>query len=214
MAEIEAATREEQELRKGLGLREVFLGKGNAIRFIIAFVMFLLQQWSGQNSIMSVWFWTYSTALTLPPSYYAPEIFASVITSFFIWDREILIYSFFRLDTPGQRTHFLPLVFSVGTFSTLKFSTYSSTHITGIVKVVTVTLFIAFGVETVGRRYSLFISALGMGILFFIVGAIFKTHPPPATSAKDPSPTPSHASQAMAAMLYLEGCFYVIGWGG
>lgn len=52
MAEIEAAIREERELRQGLGLREVFLGKGNTIRFVIAFVMFLLQQWSGQNSIM------------------------------------------------------------------------------------------------------------------------------------------------------------------
>ncbi|KAE9403872.1 general substrate transporter [Gymnopus androsaceus JB14] len=159
MAEIEAAIREERELRQGLGLREVFLGKGNTIRFVIAFVMFLLQQWSGQNSII----------------YYAPQIFASI-------------------GYTGTKNSLL------------------ASGVLGIVKVVTVTLFIAFGVETIGRRYSLFISALGMGILFFIVGAIFKTHPPPATSASNPSPTPSHASQAMAAMLYLEGCFYVIGW--
>ena len=51
MAEIEAAIMEEQEIRRGLGLKEAFLGKGNLIRFIIAFVIFLLQQWSGQNSV-------------------------------------------------------------------------------------------------------------------------------------------------------------------
>lgn len=61
-AEIEAAIREEQEARKGLGLKEAFLGKGNFVRFVIAFVIFLLQQWSGQNSV----------------GYYAPQIFSSV----------------------------------------------------------------------------------------------------------------------------------------
>ena len=51
MAEIEAAIMEEQEARQSLGLKEAFFGKGNLIRFIIAFVIFLLQQWGGQNSI-------------------------------------------------------------------------------------------------------------------------------------------------------------------
>ena len=51
MAEIEAAITEEQEARRGLGLKEAFIGKGNLIRFIIAFVIFLLQQWAGQNSV-------------------------------------------------------------------------------------------------------------------------------------------------------------------
>ena len=37
MAEIEAAIVEEREARKGLGWKEAFLGKGNAIRFFIAF---------------------------------------------------------------------------------------------------------------------------------------------------------------------------------
>ena len=62
MAEIEAAIAEEQEARRGLGAREAFLGKGNLIRFVIAIVIFILQQWSGQNSV----------------GYYAPQIFASV----------------------------------------------------------------------------------------------------------------------------------------
>ena len=62
MAEIEAAIAEEREARKGLGAKEAFLGKGNFIRFVIAVVIFLLQQWSGQNSV----------------GYYAPQIFSSV----------------------------------------------------------------------------------------------------------------------------------------
>lgn len=41
-AEIEAAIKEEREARTGLGLKEAFLGKGNFIRFVIAFVIFLL----------------------------------------------------------------------------------------------------------------------------------------------------------------------------
>ena len=51
MAEIDAAILEEQEARRGLGLKEAFFGKGNFIRFIIAFVIFVLQQWAGQNSV-------------------------------------------------------------------------------------------------------------------------------------------------------------------
>lgn len=62
MAEIEATIIEEREAREGLGWKEAFLGPGNWIRFVIAFIVFLLQQFCGQNSI----------------SYYAPSIFASV----------------------------------------------------------------------------------------------------------------------------------------
>lgn len=49
-AEIQAAIREEEENTKGASWREVF-AKGNPVRFIMAFVIFTLQQWSGQNSI-------------------------------------------------------------------------------------------------------------------------------------------------------------------
>jgi len=62
MAEIEAAIQEEREARANLGLKEAFFGKGNFIRFVIAVVIFILQQWSGQNSV----------------NYYAPQIFQSV----------------------------------------------------------------------------------------------------------------------------------------
>lgn len=54
MAEILAAIKEERDARQGLGLKEAFLGKGNSIRFVIAFVIFLLQQWAGQNSVKYV----------------------------------------------------------------------------------------------------------------------------------------------------------------
>lgn len=64
LAEIEAVIEEERISRQNLGLREAFLGKGNWIRFLIAFFIFFLQQWCGQNSV----------------SYYTPQIFTSVRT--------------------------------------------------------------------------------------------------------------------------------------
>ena len=62
MAEIEAAIAEEKALRVNVGIKGAFLGKGNRVRFVIAFVIFMLQQWSGQNSV----------------GYYAPQIFTAV----------------------------------------------------------------------------------------------------------------------------------------
>jgi hypothetical protein len=53
---------------------------------------------------------------------------------------------------------------------------------------------------------------MGMGTLFYIIGAILKTHPPSVNpNLEDSSPPP--ASQAMAAMLYIYVCFYSMGWG-
>ncbi|KAF8649919.1 hypothetical protein AX16_005476 [Volvariella volvacea WC 439] len=160
MAEIEAAINEEKEARKGLGWKEAFFGKGNFIRFVIAFVIFLLQQWAGQNSV----------------NYYAPQIFESI----------------------GY----------TGTTNSLLAS-----GIYGIIKVVATAIFIFFGVETLGRKLSLLISALGMGTLFYIVGAILKTHPPPTPIPGQAPPPPPPASKAMAAMLYIYVCFYSMGWG-
>jgi len=160
MAEIEAAILEEREARQGLGLKEAFFGKGNFIRFVIAFVIFLLQQWAGQNSV----------------NYYAPQIFASI------------------------------------GFTARKNSLLAS-GIYGVIKLVATTIFICFGVEALGRKISLFISAMGMGTLFFIIGAILKTHPPPSVDANHAAPNPPPASKAMAAMLYIYVCFYSMGWG-
>ena len=77
----------------------------------------------------------------------------------------------------------------------------------GIVKTVATAIFVFFLVDSLGRKLSLFISGLGMGTLFFIIGAILKTHPP--TGSVNPPP----ASKAMAAMLYIYVCFYSMGWG-
>ena len=78
----------------------------------------------------------------------------------------------------------------------------------GIVKVVATAIFVFFLVDSLGRKLSLFISGMGMGILFFIIGALLKTHPPPSTGDNPPP-----ASKAMAAMLYIYVCFYSMGWG-
>ncbi|KAJ7097192.1 general substrate transporter [Mycena belliarum] len=160
MAEIEAAIQEEREARQGLGVREAFFGKGNFVRFVIAFVIFLLQQWSGQNSV----------------NYYSPQIFASI-------------------GYTARKNGLL------------------ATGIYGVVKLVSTGIFVAWGVEWLGRKASLFISAMGMGTGFFIIGAILKTHPPPATSANSVVANPPSSSKAMAAMLYIYVCFYSMGWG-
>ncbi|KAF4594331.1 hypothetical protein EYR40_009134 [Pleurotus pulmonarius] len=161
MAEIDAAIQEEREARQGLGLKEAFLGKGNLSRFVIAFTIFLLQQWAGQNSV----------------GYYAPQIFESI-------------------GYTGNKNSLL------------------ASGIYGVIKVVATAIFVFFFVELLGRKLSLFISAIGMGSLFFIIGAILKTHPPPKL---DPNaltiPPPPPASQAMAAMMYIYVCFYSMGWG-
>ncbi|KAJ3562586.1 hypothetical protein NP233_g9479 [Leucocoprinus birnbaumii] len=160
MAEIEAAIIEEREVRKGLGWKEAFFGKGNFVRFFIAFFIFLLQQWAGQNSV----------------NYYAPQIFQAI----------------------GYEGTKAPLLAS---------------GIYGVVKVVATAIFIFWGVETLGRKLSLFISAMGMGILFYIIGALLKTHPPPPVVNGQPPSSPPPASQAMAGLLYIYVVFYSMGWG-
>jgi len=157
ISEIEAAIEEERIAREGLGWREAFTGKGNWPRFAIAFMIFLLQQWSGQNSV----------------GYYAPQIFASI-------------------GYTGTKQSLL------------------ASGVYGVVKVVATALFVFFFVETLGRKISLIISAYGMGLLFFIIGAILKTHPVGSVAIGS---NPPPASKAMAAMLYIYVCFYSMGWG-
>ncbi|KAH9971873.1 hypothetical protein BGW80DRAFT_422916 [Lactifluus volemus] len=76
-------------------------------------------------------------------------------------------------------------------------------------KFIATAMFIFFLVDTWGRKPSLFVSAIGMGTLFFIVGAVLKTHPP----ASMPQPNPPVSGKAMAAMIYIYVCFYSMGWG-
>lgn len=54
---------------------------------------------------------------------------------------------------------------------------------------------------------------MGMGTLFYIIGAILKTHPPPLVNPNVADASPPPASKAMAAMLYIYVCFYSMGWG-
>ncbi|KAJ7129870.1 general substrate transporter [Mycena crocata] len=159
LAEIESAIAEERAARDGLGWKEAFFGKGNFIRFVIAFFVFFLQQWGGQNSV----------------GYYAPQIFASI-------------------GYTGAKNSLL------------------ASGVYGVVKVVATAIFVFFFVDSLGRKLSLFISAIGMGGFFFIIGALLKEFPPPANSSTA-SPDPPPASKAMAAMLYLYVCFYSMGWG-
>ncbi|KAN0107451.1 General substrate transporter [Russula decolorans] len=156
LAEIEAALAEEREARAHLGLREAFVGRGNFPRFLIAFFIFFLQQWCGQNSV----------------SYYAPQIFTSI-------------------------------GYTGATNSLLAAGIY------GVVKVIATTIFIFFFLNAWGRRPLLFVSAIGMGILFFIVGALLKIYPPAST----PQPNPPASGRAMAAAIYIYVCFYSMGWG-
>ena len=78
------------------------------------------------------------------------------------------------------------------------------------VKVIATALFVFFLVDSLGRKLSLFISGMGIGILFFIIGALLKSFPPPASGT---GANPPPASKAMAAMLYIYVCFYSMGWG-
>jgi sugar porter (SP) family MFS transporter len=176
LAEIEAAIDEERAARQGLGLKEAFFGKGNFIRFVIAFVIFLLQQWSGQNSV----------------NYYAPQIFQSVS------------YGFISLVC--SNTNVTQIGYTGQTNSLLASGIY------GIVKLVATAIFIFFGVETLGRKLSFLISSFGMGTLFFIIGALLKTFPPPIPKAGE-FIEPPPASKGMAALLYIYVCFYSMGWG-
>ncbi|KAG8901791.1 hypothetical protein FRC01_009744 [Tulasnella sp. 417] len=155
-AEIEATILEEREARAGLGWKEAFFGPGQWIRFVIAFTIFCLQQFAGQNSV----------------GYYAPRIFQSI-------------------GYTGTTPSFL------------------ASGVYGIVKVVATAIFIFVGVEWFGRKWSLFWSAIWMGIFFYMVGALQKTHPP-AVRSDDYVPP---ASKAMAGLLYIYCVAYSFGWG-
>jgi len=103
--------------------------------------------------------------------------------------------------------YYAPTIFqSIGISSTN--SSLFASGIYGLVKIAATGAFLLIGIEQFGRKLSLGFGGLGMGIMFFIIGAIGKTHPPVvgATSA-------SSASIAMAAMIYLFGVIYSFSWG-
>ena len=94
LAEIEAALTEERNARANLGLREAFFGRGKFVRFLIAFFIFFLQQWCGQNSV----------------SYYTPQIFTSVTTFLSLPLNEVPTQD--RSDIQGPRTRSSPQAFT------------------------------------------------------------------------------------------------------
>ncbi|KAF9652810.1 general substrate transporter [Thelephora ganbajun] len=118
-------------------------------------------------------------------------------------------FIFFLQQFCGQNSvnYYAPIIFQSIGYTGTSVSLLAS-GIYGVMKVIATTFFIFVAVESLGRKLSLFISAIGMGILFFIVGALLKSFPPDP-KASEPSP----ASQAMAAMLYIYVCFYSLGWG-
>lgn len=146
--EIVVSIAEEENATGGRSWKEVFL-PGNRIRFFIAFAIFTLQQWSGQNSI----------------NYYAPDIFKSI-------------------GITGASTSLL------------------ASGIYGIVKIVATAIFIAFGIERFGRRWSLVVGLAGMSFFLWIIGALFNTHPP-AKPVEGVETVPSSYSIGMAACIYL-----------
>ncbi len=87
-------------------------------------------------------------------------------------------------------------------------SSLLASGIYGIMKLLATTTFVFFLFDSFGRKYSLFISSIGMGVLFFIIGALLKEFPPPKNATSPPS-----ASKAMAAMLYIYVVLYSMGWG-
>lgn len=78
----------------------------------------------------------------------------------------------------------------------------------GIVKTVCTAIYLIIGIEQVGRKWSLGLGGLWMGLWFFIIGAIGKTHPPNANS-----PHVTAASKMMAASLYIYVMGYCFSWG-
>lgn len=78
----------------------------------------------------------------------------------------------------------------------------------GLVKIVATTVFILVGVERAGRKKWFTYGALSMGILLFMIGAVFATHIP------DPKATsPSGASIGMAFLIYIFVIPYCGSWG-
>lgn len=194
LAEIEASIKEERDARIGLGLKEAFFGPGNGIRFLIAFIMFVLQQFSGQNSV----------------GYYAPQIFQVSFESkalvSFVANHDRLFFQSIGYSKTGSSILASGVYGSCRMLSLFVSNLAKIAPLSGIVKVAATSLFIFFLIDYGGRRISLLVSSIGMGVLFYIIGAILKTHPPIVDSD-----VVAPASKAMAALLYIYVVFYSCG---
>jgi hypothetical protein len=83
-----------------------------------------------------------------------------------------------------------------------------ATGIYGTVKVITTAIFLIFGIDFIGRKYSLMGGAIWMAAMMFIIGAVLATNPPNPDSS-----SVSSASIAMVAMIYLYVIGYSASWG-
>jgi hypothetical protein len=83
-----------------------------------------------------------------------------------------------------------------------------ATGIYGTVKVITTGIFLIFGIDFIGRKYSLMGGAAWMAAMMFIIGAVLATYPPNPDAASVSSP-----SIAMVAMIYLYVIGYSASWG-
>lgn len=117
-----------------------------------------------------------------------------------------MIFTFQQFSGQNSVGYYAPQIFQAIGYSGTSPALLAS-GVYGIVKVVATCLFVFFFVETMGRRMSLFSSALGMGVLFFIIGALLKSYPPV------PGAAVGSASKAMAGMLYIYVVAYSFGWG-
>ncbi|KAH8929882.1 general substrate transporter, partial [Atractiella rhizophila] len=102
--------------------------------------------------------------------------------------------------------YYAPSIFQSIGISSANSSLFAS-GIYGLIKIASTAAFLLIGIEQFGRKLSLGFGGLGMGTLFFIVGAIGLTHPP------DPKKGVSSSSIAMAAMIYLFSIVYSFSWG-
>jgi len=109
-------------------------------------------------------------------------------------------------------SYYAPQIFTAIGYTGQKNSLFAS-GIYGIAKVVAAILFICFGIETLGRKGPLFISSIGMGTLFIIIGMLLKKFPPPIVAPNVEPPPPPPVSEIMAGLLYIYVCFYAMGWG-
>lgn len=99
--------------------------------------------------------------------------------------------------------YFSPAIFaSLGISSTT--SGLFATGVYGVVKVVSVSLVLAFAVEGLGRKKCLIIGGLGQGLMMLWIGGFSGIHP---------SPHIVPASYVSLVAVYLYAVFYCVGWG-
>ena len=103
--------------------------------------------------------------------------------------------------------YYAPQIFQTIVVSKSNASLFA-TGIYGTVKVITTGIFLIFGIDFIGRKYSLMGGAAWMAAMMFIIGAVLATYPPNPDADSVSSP-----SIAMVAMIYLYVIGYSASWG-